>query len=267
MQLGAVPDGVRHVIARRRRRLAGIANRLLDVAAAVEGPFLFEPVRSAAGLSDADGLAALDEALAAALVVPDPVPDRYDFTHALVRHTVYQELNPSRRLRLHRDLAAALAAARAAGARISAAEVAIQYHHAASLPGAAAGVVPALEAADRAGGAGAHDEQATFLQIACDLLPPDDERRADLLGRRAVALGWALRFDDAVTAARAAAEVGSGTATVADVATVLATAGSNTHAWQLAAETISSPDPARGGRVVAGSITAPTARTRRRGPR
>ena len=195
MPLAAVPEGVRHVIARRRRRLAGITNRLLDVASTVERPFLFEPVRNAAGLSDADGLAALDEALAAALVVPDPVPDRYDFTHALIRHTVYQELNPSRRLRLHRDLAAALAAARAEGARISAAEVAIQYHHAASLPGAAAGVGPALEAADRAGAAGAHDEQATFLQIACDLLPPGDERRADLLGRarRRPGVGTALR--------------------------------------------------------------------------
>ena len=115
MPLAAVPEGVRHVIARRRRRLAGITNRLLDVASTVERPFLFEPVRNAAGLSDADGLAALDEALQAALVVPDPVPDRYDFTHALIRHTVYQELNPSRRLRLHRDVAAALAAARAAG--------------------------------------------------------------------------------------------------------------------------------------------------------
>ncbi|HEX5812050.1 MAG TPA: BTAD domain-containing putative transcriptional regulator, partial [Pseudonocardia sp.] len=234
MPLAAVPEGVRHVIAHRRRRLTGVTNRLLDLAATVEGPFLFEPIRSAAGLSDADGLAALDEALQAALVVPDLVADRYDFTHAIVRHTVYQELNPSRRLRLHRDVAAALAAARAAGARISAAEVAIQHHHAASLPGAAAGVGPALEAADRAGAAGAHDEQATFLQIAGDLVPPDDERHADLLGRRAVALGWALRFDDAVAAARAAAEAGSGTAIVADVATVLATAGSNTHAWQLA---------------------------------
>jgi predicted ATPase len=135
MPLAAVPEGVRHVIAHRRRRLAGITNRLLDLAATVEGPFLFEPIRSAAGLSDADGLAALDEALQAALVVPDLVADRYDFTHAIVRHTVYQELNPSRRLRLHRDVAAALAAARATGARISAAEVAIQHHPQHRCPG------------------------------------------------------------------------------------------------------------------------------------
>ena len=99
--------------------------------------------------------------------------------------------------------------------------------------------------------AGAHDEQATFLQIACDLLPPGDERRADLLGRGAVALAWALRFDDAVAAARAAAEAGSGPAVVAEVATVLATAGSNTHAWQLAAAAIN-------------DTTGPAVTTRRR---
>lgn len=249
LPLSVVPDGVRQVIARRRRRLGAGANKFLDVAAAVEGPFLFEPVCKAAGLSDDEGLAALDETLHAGLVVSDAAPDRYDFTHALIRHTVYQQLNPSRRLRLHRDLAAALAESREAGARISAAEVATQYHRAASLPGAAAGIAPALEAAERARGAGAHDEQAMFLLMAGDLLPPGDARLGDLLGRRAVALGWSLRFDDAVNAARAAAAAGSGAAILAEVAVVLATAGSNTHAWLLAAEGIhtttgpNGPDP------------------------
>ena len=79
LPLSVVPEGVRQVIARRRRQLAGGANRLLDVAAAVEGPFLFEPVRTVAGLSAADGLAALDVVLDADLVVPDSTPDRYAF--------------------------------------------------------------------------------------------------------------------------------------------------------------------------------------------
>jgi DNA-binding SARP family transcriptional activator len=235
LPLSVVPEGVRQVIGRRRRRLTAVANRFLDVAAAVEGPFLYEPVRAAAALSDAEGLAALDDALHAGLVVPDVAPERYDFTHALIRHTVYHGLNPSRRLRVHRDLAAAADAVRGAGARISAAEVATQYHRSAALPGAEAGVPAALEAAERARAAGAHGEQATFLQMAIDLLPPGDGRGADLLGRRGVALAWALRFDDAVAAAQAAAAAGSGVAVMAEVATVLSTAGSNTHAWQLAA--------------------------------
>ena len=167
------------MIARRRRRLAVTTNRLLDVAAAVEGPFPFEPVRAAAGLSDAEGLAALDEALHAQLVVPDTAADRYDFTHALIRHTVHRELNPSRRLRLHRDLAVALGdrpqrrglphRRRGGGDPVP--------PGGGPLPDAVAGIGFALEAADRAGAAGAHAEQVTSVGIACDLLPDGDDRR------------------------------------------------------------------------------------------
>jgi DNA-binding SARP family transcriptional activator len=238
LPLSSVPESVRQVIARRRRRLAPTANRLLDVASVVDGPFAFEPVREAAGLSDGDGLLALDEVLRTHLVVPDAVPDRYDFTHALVRHTVNRELNPSRRLRLHRELARTLAVARGAGARITAAEVAFHYHQATSLPGAADGVAPALDAADHAARTGAHNERAAFLRIALDLLP-DDSGRAELLARRADALAWALRFDEAVACTRDAVAAGAGPATRADVAAVLATAGSSTHAWKLAAEAVS----------------------------
>ena len=46
LPLSAVPDGVRHVIARRRRRLPGDANRLLDASAGVEGPFPYDAARS-----------------------------------------------------------------------------------------------------------------------------------------------------------------------------------------------------------------------------
>jgi DNA-binding SARP family transcriptional activator len=236
LPLSAVPEGVRHVIGRRRRRLTARTNRLLDIAAVVEGPFPFDPVRRAAGLSESEGLLALDAALQADLVMPAGAPDRYEFTHALIRHAIHRELNPSRRLRLHRELAVALGTARRAGVRIGAGEVAIQYHHAASLPGTAAGVAPAVEAADRARSMGAHDERAAFLQVALDLLPTGDDRRAGLLARRADALAWALRFDEAVDDARAAVAAGSGLATRAELATVLAAAGSTTHAWLLAAE-------------------------------
>ncbi|MGD9530613.1 MAG: hypothetical protein AB7V44_27995, partial [Pseudonocardia sp.] len=230
LPLQVVPEGVRQVLARRRRRLGEQANTLLDVAAGIEGPFPLEPVRAVAGLTEADALRALDEALAAGLVVPDTAPDRYDFTHALDRHAVHRELNPSRRLRLHRALCEALADAREQGSRVAAAEIAAQFHRAAALPGAAAGVEPALEAAAGARSAGAHDEEATFLRIASELLPPGDPRGPGLVGRRAVALAWALRFDDAVTLAHDAPH-----ADLAEIATALAAAGSNTHAWKLAA--------------------------------
>ncbi|GLZ50160.1 hypothetical protein Acsp06_63450 [Actinomycetospora sp. NBRC 106375] len=241
------PDGARQVVARRRRRLSAAANRLLDTAAAIEGPFPWEPVRSVAGVAADEALTALDEVLAAGLVVVGTEPDRYDFTHALIRHAVYEALNPSRRLRLHRALGEAMVEARGAGlgpgvgagAGAGAAEVAVQFHRAVPLAGVDAGVAPALEAAEQARCAGAHDEQAAFLRIALELLPAGDGRRAALAVQRAVALAWSLRFDDAVAVAR---EVLAGeqadpcwrVTAAADVATVLATAGSNRHAWALA---------------------------------
>jgi DNA-binding SARP family transcriptional activator len=230
------PDGAGHVIARRRRRLSAEANALLDTAAAIEGPFLWEPVRVVAGVGEDPALAALDEVLAAGLVVVGSLPDQYDFVHALVRHAVYGALNPSRRRRRHRALAEAMDAARRRGEPVSAAEIAVQFHRAGRLPGAEAGVAPALEAAERARRAGAHDEQAEFLRMALDLLPVGDVRRAELGARRAEALAWSLRFDEAVTVTRDATgeDDGCPAAAVAEVATVLATAGSNRHAWALA---------------------------------
>lgn len=244
------PDGAGHVIARRRRRLSTEANALLDAAAAIESPFFWEPVRAAAGVEVQAALTALDEVLAAGLVVVGSLPDQYDFTHALVRHAVYEALNPSRRTRLHRSLAEAMDEARRRGDPVSAAEIAVQYHRAGRLPGAEAGVAPAMEAAEHARRAGAHDEQAEFLRIAIDLLPLGDVRGPDLGTQRAQALAWALRFDESVAVARDALQVaGTGAddaparpttdrcaraAAAAEIASVLATAGSNRHAWALA---------------------------------
>ncbi|GEL17269.1 hypothetical protein PA7_11060 [Pseudonocardia asaccharolytica DSM 44247 = NBRC 16224] len=108
---------------------------------------------------------------------------------------------------------------------------------AAALPGAHHGVEPALEAADLARTAGAHDEDARFLRLARELAPPGDSRLPELLARSAIALAWSLRFDEAVTVGRAAVEAtarDSGSAAVAaEIATTLAAAGSNVHAWQL----------------------------------
>ncbi len=124
---------------------------------------------------------------AAALVVPDLVADRTTSPMRSFGTPVYQ--GSTRRGGFAASRRRRGAGRRpGAGARISAAEVAIQHHHAASLPGAAAGVGPRWRRLTGPG-RGRARRQATFLQVACDLLPPDDERHADLLGRRAVALG------------------------------------------------------------------------------
>jgi DNA-binding SARP family transcriptional activator len=242
LPMEAVPEGLRDVLARRRARLSPDANRFLEVAAGFDGPFPFPVVAEVAELEDAAALAALDEALAAGLVEPDVAPDRYQFGHALIRHAVYAELNPSRWLRLHRRIAHALDAARAASpAQVAPAEVAAQYHRSAVLPGADAGVGPALAAADQAQAASAHGEAAAFLAMACELAPPGDERLPRLRARLGLELAWSSRFDEAVRIAGEAAEAiaaaeghHAAAGHLAKVASACTNADSPEHAWQLA---------------------------------
>jgi DNA-binding SARP family transcriptional activator len=244
LQLEVVPEGLRDVLARRRTRLSQDANRFLDAAAGFEGPFPFAVVAEVAELEDAAALAALDELLHAGLLEPDVAPERYQFGHALIRQAIYAELNPSRQVRLHRRLAHALEVARAASpARVAPGEVAAQYQRSAVLPGAEAGVAPALEAAEQAQAASAYGEAAAFLSMACELAPPGDERLPRLRARLGLALAWALRLDEAVQVARVAAdevaavegrEAAAGY--LAEVTSAFTNADSAGHAWQLVAQ-------------------------------
>ena len=99
----------------------------------------------------------------------------------------------------------------------------------------------AVEAADLAQAAGAHETAVAFLATAADLAGPDDERLTTVRARLGLALAWALHFDEAVTAARAAAEqIAQGESPLAaagylaEVASALGAAGSSSHAWMLA---------------------------------
>src|SRR5262245_38534563 len=90
----AVPETVRQVIARRLGRVSAAATELLRVAAACTAGVPFEVVRRVAGLAEAAALDALDEALGVQLLRPTADPDRFDFAHALVRHTPYEAQSP-----------------------------------------------------------------------------------------------------------------------------------------------------------------------------
>jgi class 3 adenylate cyclase/tetratricopeptide (TPR) repeat protein len=201
-----IPEGVRQVIGRRLSRLSGEANRLLAAASGCDGAFEFPVVVEVGELDEKTGLDALDEALDAALLRPAGDAQTYDFTHALVRHTLYVELNPARQVRLHRRLAEAMERVHGEGAAEHAGEIARQYHRSAVLPGAERGVPYALEAADRADRAAAHEEVASFMRLPLDLLPKDDSRRPHLLARLGLALARSLAAEEAVQVGTEAGE-------------------------------------------------------------
>ena len=198
-----IPESVRQVIGRRLSRLDDTANRLLSTASAFNGPFRFSVVVAACGVDEPLALDAIDAALSAQLIRPAPHADTYEFTHALLAHTLYTELNPSRQVRLHRTIAEALEELPAAPP----AEVAYQYHRSAALSGAEAGVPWALRAADEARAAYSWDQVVAFTRMALDLMAPDDDRVPEVTG----ALGHALPFVQQPEAAIDAMKLWAGT--------------------------------------------------------
>ncbi|HKN01146.1 MAG TPA: AAA family ATPase [Candidatus Binataceae bacterium] len=202
-----IPEGVRQVISRRLLRLSEDANRLLAVASAFNGPFSFEVAAAAAGLDESAALGAIDEALDVQLLRPGSNSETFDFRHAIIRNTLYSQLNPARRVRLHRKIAEEME--RAWGERIAhhAAEVAFQFWRGAAASGTERGADYAIAAADNAEAAYAHDETAAFLRIALELIPQNDSRRARLTARLGAAMTWTLDGDDAAEVALKAAKL------------------------------------------------------------
>ena len=161
-----VPEGVRDVIGRRLSRLSEDANRVLACAAVLGLEFDPGIVVAAGGLSEDVVLSALDEAIAARLVVETPGPAlRNRFSHALVRSTLYDELSAARRVSLHRKVAEAIEELH--GQHLDDHLPALAHHWArASAPAAEAG--RAVEYAHRAGARAlaqyANDEAAPTSQ-------------------------------------------------------------------------------------------------------
>ena len=203
-----IPEGVREVIGRRLSRLSADANRLLGVAAAFEAGFNVIDSAAVAGLDEDRALDAVEEALAAGIVKAGDGFDRYEFSHALFRHTLWSEWSPSRQVRLHRAIAEQLEK-RDGGTddKERALVLARQYHLSLALPGAERGVPHALAAADQAAARFAASEEYLALSMALDLLL-DGDSRAGVLHERAAqaAILSGERMNEALEHARVAIE-------------------------------------------------------------
>ena len=105
----ALPDSVREVIGARVGRLGQDAERVLSLAAVIGRDFDLDLLARATKTSEDELLDILDAAAAVALVreLAD-APGRYNFAHALIQHTLYEDLGPTRRARAHRQVAEAL---------------------------------------------------------------------------------------------------------------------------------------------------------------
>jgi predicted ATPase len=104
-----LPGSVREVVARRVKRLGSLTHMVLSTAAVIGRDFELELLSAVLDLPQTLLLDILDDAATASLVHEDPEhAGRFMFTHALVEHTLYEDLGAVRRAPLHRRVAIAL---------------------------------------------------------------------------------------------------------------------------------------------------------------
>jgi class 3 adenylate cyclase len=200
-----LPEGVREVIGRRLDRLSDDCNRMLTIAAAMPGGFSIDIVARITGDDIDHMLDLLDEALAAQVVRERrDAPASYEFSHALIRQTLYGELNTPRRVRMHRQIADALEQQYAANDEPHLPELAYHWFQAAPAGEAHRAVDYAVRAAERASRQAAHEETAKFFDLALQALEfvdgVDDAQEAELL----IGLGEARNRAGELDAARSA---------------------------------------------------------------
>jgi class 3 adenylate cyclase len=193
-----IPEGVREVVGRRLSRLSEGCNRVLTLASTMTGGFSWEELKAITGESEPVLLDLLDEALAAQLIQErrGDHAGTYDFTHALIRQTLYGELSTPRRVILHRQIGRALEQVHADNLEPHLAELAHHFYEAAPGGDVNKAIDYAQRAGDRAVALLAYEEAAGHYEIALQVLDlkerPAERQRFDLL----MALGQAYTRAD-----------------------------------------------------------------------
>ncbi len=205
-----IPEGVREVIGRRLSRLSDGCNRMLTRASSMARGFTWEALKAISPETEAELLDLLDEALGAQLIAErkSEATLTYDFTHALIRQTLYGELSGPRRVLLHRQIGEALEKLYGANLEPYVAELAHHFYEAA--PGG--DVEKAIDYARRAGDRGmalyAYEDAAGHYERALQALelksPLDESLRCDLLLALGGAQGYAGNMAACKETARAA---------------------------------------------------------------
>src|SRR5437763_7934499 len=180
-----VPESVREVVGRRLARVSEATSATLELAAVIGADFDLDVLVAAGRLDEDSVLTALDEAVAARLVL-ESGPLRFRFAHNIVRATILDELTRARRSRAHRRVAEALEQRHAGDLDAHLTDLAMHYAEAATAGGGPQAVEYATRAGDLALGRLAYDEALECYRLANDLLntteaPIDEQRRGRLL--------------------------------------------------------------------------------------
>ncbi len=102
-----IPQSVKEAIGNRLDRVSQECNEVLRAAAVLGKVFTFEELSAATQEQEEALLDAVDEGVGAQLIASTR-GDSFTFTHDKIREVLYEELNPIRRRRLHRNAAEGL---------------------------------------------------------------------------------------------------------------------------------------------------------------
>jgi class 3 adenylate cyclase/tetratricopeptide (TPR) repeat protein len=212
-----IPQGVKEAIGRRLSRLTDSTNKVLSLASVIGREFDLALLEQIAEMPEEAILDAIDEAKAAALVAEvGGGVERYAFTHALVRATLYDEISPARRARMHRRVGTALERLTETrpGDRLD--ELTRHWMAATTIGDLSKAIAYARLAAEQALAGLAFEEAAKYYEQALAALPDDDRAvdplRCDLMialsdaQRRAGEADYHRAMTEAVTIARALAD-------------------------------------------------------------
>jgi DNA-binding SARP family transcriptional activator len=177
-----LPEGIRGLISRRLARVTPDCLEWLRVASVIGPEFEGDLLEATLEFDDDRYEAALEEALAAGLVVESAVVHGgYAFGHALIRETLYGGMSSHRLRRLHHRVGIELEqhGTREVGA------LALHFARAGVRADADRAIAYALSAGAQATEMAAHEEAALYYERALEVLarahPDSDERRLALL--------------------------------------------------------------------------------------
>jgi len=163
-----IPEGVREVVGQRLNRLSEQCNEVLTTASIIGREFSFKLLISLNDTAPEDlVLEAIEEALAAHVIEEASATiGGYQFTHALIRETLSQELSATRRARLHAQVSEALEAMYGDNAEIHASELAYHFGEAEAVLGTEKLVRYSLLAGERALATYAYEDALAHFQRA-----------------------------------------------------------------------------------------------------
>ncbi|MDQ6626988.1 MAG: AAA family ATPase [Pseudomonadota bacterium] len=181
-----IPTGVREVIGKRLNRLSVPAGRLLSIAACIGRTFDLQLLAQLeADKSEDDLLQALEEALTEHLIEAVPDTQQFRFGHALIRETLYDEMLPVRRVRLHLRIGEMLEQHRGSDDAAVLPQLAYHFSEAGAGGAAAKALDYAKRSAEQAAQVFAFEEAARLDALASQLLqrhfPKDLAQRCAVL--------------------------------------------------------------------------------------